>query len=167
MRREILQQDDPSEALMSKTALNGISAPNYGEKKSWANDLTNGAQLVSVRVLRNICQRHVTLNSKDQALWPCVARRITQDLETSEVLADEDVTQMTSEELHRTLDKPRKIRVEFYAHKNCDESSGSEEREEECAPRKLLDEVDEQRSLIETLLSLGVDQGAAMKMQLG
>ena len=65
-----------------EAALNGINAPRYGEKKSWANGLTNGAQLVSVRVLRNICQRHVTLNSKDQALWSCVARRITKDLET-------------------------------------------------------------------------------------
>jgi hypothetical protein len=82
-------------------------------------------------------------------------------LETGEVLADEDVTRMTKEELHRTLDRPRKIRVEFYAHLDSDEADRSEE--EECAPRKLLDTVDEQRSLIETLLSLGVDQGAAMK----
>ena len=58
----------------AENALNGISAPSYGEKKSWANDLTKGAQLVSVRVLRKICQRHVTLNSKDQALWSCVAK---------------------------------------------------------------------------------------------
>ena len=86
----------------AESALNGISAPSYGEKTSWANDLTKGAQLVSVRVLRNMCQRYVTLNSKDQALWSCVARRITKDLETGEVLADEDVTQMTKEELHWT-----------------------------------------------------------------
>ena len=112
---------------MSESALNGISAPSYGEKKSWANDLTNGAQLVSVRVLRNICQRHVTLNSKDQALWSCVARRITKDLETGEILADEDVTQMTKDELHRTLDKPRKIRVEFYAHLNDSDAEKSED----------------------------------------
>ncbi len=98
-----------------------------------------------------------------QALWPCVGRRITKDLETGEVLADENVTQMTKEELHRTLDKPPKIRIEFYSHSNSDEADGSEEEEEECAPRKLLDTVDEQRSLIETLLSLRVDQGAAMK----
>ena len=45
---------------------------------------------------------------------------------------------------------------------NCEEADGFEE-EEECAPRKLLDTVDEQRSLIETLLSLGADQGAAVK----
>ncbi len=82
MRGEVPQQGDPSDAMMShrvenaasaltgisaprkeQAALNGISAPSHGEKKSWANDLTNGAQLVSVRVLRNICQRHVTLNS--------------------------------------------------------------------------------------------------------
>ncbi len=143
MRREIFQQDDPSEAMMSEAALNGISAPKLDENKSWANDLINGAQLVSVRVLRNICQRHVTLNSKDQTLWSCVARRITKGLETGEVLADEDVTRMTKGELHRTLDKPRKIRVEFYAHLDSDEA----DREEECAPRKLLDAVDEQRSL--------------------
>jgi hypothetical protein len=133
MRREILQQDDPSEAMMSPraeesaTALTGISAPRLNENKSWANDLINGAQLDSVRILRNKCQRYVTLNRKDQSLWPCVARRITKDLETSEVLADENVTQMTNEELHRTLDKPRKIRVEFYAHLNCDEADRSEE----------------------------------------
>ena len=84
-------------------------------------------------------------------------------METGEVQADEDVTQMINEELHRTLDKPRIIRVEFYAHLNDDEADRSEEEEEECAPRKLLDTVDEQRSLIDTLLSLGVDQGAAMK----
>ena len=86
----------------AESAFNGISAPSYGEKKSWANDLTKGAQLVSVGVLRNVCQIYVTLNSKDQALWPCVARRITKALEIGEVLADEDVTQMTKEELHRT-----------------------------------------------------------------
>ena len=101
MRREILQQDDPSEAMMSETAFNGTSAPKLDENKSWANDLINGAQLVSVRILRNRCKKYVTLNRKDQGLWPCVARRITKDLETSEVLADEDVTQMTNEELHR------------------------------------------------------------------
>ena len=38
--------------LPQPIALNGTSAPGYGEKKSWANDLTKGAQLVSVRVLR-------------------------------------------------------------------------------------------------------------------
>ena len=60
--QEVPQQDDPSEARMSprvenaENALNGISAPSYGEKKSWANDLTKGAQLVPVRVLRNTCQ---------------------------------------------------------------------------------------------------------------
>jgi hypothetical protein len=86
----------PSEAPMSKTALNGISAPEPNKNISWSNEKTNGAQLVSVRVLRNLCQRYVTLNSKDQALWSCVARRITKDLETGEVLADEDVTQMTN-----------------------------------------------------------------------
>ena len=64
-------------------------------------------------------------------------------METGEVLADEDVTQMTKEELHRTLDKPRKIRVEFYAHLDDNKADGSEE--EECAPRRLLDAVDEQR----------------------
>ena len=127
------QETEPMEAMMSDTALKRISALKLDEKKSWANDLINEAPLVSVRILRNQCQRYVTLNRKDKHLWPCVARRITKDLETSEVLADEDVTQMTNEELHRTLDKPRNIRVEFYAHKNCDESSGSEE-EEECAP---------------------------------
>ena len=91
-----------ADTLEEEITLNEISAPRHCEKKSWANGLTNGAQLVSVRVLRNTCQRHVTLNSKDQSLWPCVARRITIDLETGEVLADEDVTQMTKEELHRT-----------------------------------------------------------------
>ena len=53
------------------------------------------------------------LNRADQALWPCVARRITKDLETGEVLADEDVTKITNDELHRALDKPRKLRVDF------------------------------------------------------
>ena len=133
MREEVSQQDDPSEAMKSprvenaEAALNGISAPSHGEKKSWANDLTKGAQLVSVRVLRNTCQKYVTLNSKDQALWPCVARRITKYLETGEVLGDEDVTQMTKEELHRTLDKPRKIRVEFNAHRTARHCRRTEE----------------------------------------
>ena len=68
---------------------------------------------------------------------------------------------MTNNELHRALDKPRKIRVDSYAHLNDYDADRSEE--EECAPIKLLDTVDEQRSLTETLLSLGVDQGAAMK----
>ncbi len=130
---------------MSESALNGISATETSKHISWSNDKINGAQLVSVRVLRNTCQRHVTLNSKDQALWSCVARRITKYLETGEVLADEDVTQMTKEELHRTLDRPRKIRVELYAHLNNNEAGRSEEKE--CAPRKLLDTVDEQKEL--------------------
>ena len=82
-------------------------------------------------------------------------------METREVLADEDVAQMTKEELHRTLDNPLKIRVEFYAHPDDDKADGSEE-DEECAPMKLLDTVDEQRILVETLLSLGADQGAAI-----
>ena len=168
MRGEVPQSYDPSEAMMSprvqesEIALTGISAPGLDEKKSWANDLINGAQLVSVRILRNKTQRYVTLNRKDQGLWPCVARRITKDLETGEVRADEDVTQMTTEKLHRTFDKPRKERVEFYAHLNGDDADRPEE-EEECAPTNLLDPVDEQRSLIETLLSLGVDQSAAAK----
>ena len=130
------------------TALNGISAPEINKNTSWSNEKINGAQLVSVRVLRNLCQRYVTLNTKDQALWSCVARRITKDLETGEVLADEDVTQLTKGELHRTLDKPRKIRVEFYAHLN---DSDADRSKEECDPRNLLDPVDEQRSLMETL----------------
>ena len=91
----------------AESAFNGISAQSHGEKKSWADDLTTGAQLVSVRVLRNMCQRYVTLNSKDQSSRSCVARRITKDLETGEVLADEDVTEMTKDKLHRTLDTPR------------------------------------------------------------
>ena len=90
--------------------------PQVQEKKSWANELTSGAQLVSTRVLRNKCQTYVTLNRNDQGLWPCVARRITKDLETGEVLADENVTDMINDELHRALDKPRKLRVDFYAH---------------------------------------------------
>ena len=87
-------------------------------------------------------------------------KRITKDLDTGEVLADDDVTQMTKAELHRTLDKPRRIRVEFNAHLG---DNQADESEDECAPRKLLDTVDEQRSLIETLLSLGADHGAAIK----
>ena len=132
----------------SETALNGISAPSPDDNNSWANELISGAQLVSTRVLRNKCQRYVMLNRKDQALWPCFARRITKDLETGEVLADEDVTQLAKGELHRTLDKPRKIRVEFYAHLNDSDAETSEE--EECDPRYLLDPVDEQRSLMVT-----------------
>ena len=129
----------PSEAMTSprveesETALSGISAPSPDENKSWANELISGAQLVPTRVLRNRCLRYVTLTNKDQALWSCVARRITKDLETSEVLADENVTHMTKEELHRTLDRPRKIRVEFYAHLNSDEADRSEEA---CAPNR-------------------------------
>ena len=95
----------------SETALSGISAPSTDEHKSWANELISGAQLVSTRVLRNKCQRYVTLNQNDQGLWPCVARRITKDLETGEVLADENVTEMRNDELQRALDKPRKLRV--------------------------------------------------------
>ncbi len=82
-------------------------------------------------------------------------------METGEVLADEDVTQLTKGELHRTLDKPRKIRVEFYAHLNDSDAEKSEE--EECDPRYLLDPVDEQRSIMETLISMGVEQGASNK----
>ena len=103
----------------------------------------------------------MTSNGKDQALWPCVARRITKDLETGEVLADEDVTKMTNDEPHRTLDKPRKLRIDFYAHS--EDYGVDQSEEEECESRNLLDPVDEHRSLIETLMNLGVDQGAATK----
>ena len=68
---------------------------------------------------------------------------------------------MTNDELHRTLDKPRKLRIDFYAHVN--DYDADKPEEEECDPRNLLDPVDEHRSLIETLISLGVDQGAATK----
>ena len=80
-------------------------------------------------------------------------------METGEVLADEDVTQLTKGELHRTLDRPRKIRVEFYAH--LIDSDAEKSDDEECDPRYLLDPVDERRSLVETLISMGVEQGAA------
>ena len=69
----------------------------------------------------------MTLNRKYQGLWQCVARRITKDLDTGEVWADEDVTKMTNDELHRTLDKPRKLRVDFYAHT---EGYGADQSEE-------------------------------------
>ena len=53
------------------------------------------------------------------------------------------------------------MRVDFYAHL---ENYGVGQSEEgECDSRNLLDPVDEHRSLIETLMNLGVDQGAATK----
>ncbi len=64
-------------------------------------------------------------------------------------------------ELHRTLDKPRKIRVEFYAELSDSDADRSEE--EEGDSRNLLGPVNEQRSLMETLISMGVEQGAANK----
>ena len=73
MREEISQQDDPSEAMKSprvenaRSALTGISAPRSDEKESWANTIINGAQLVSVRILRNKTQKYVTLNMKTKA----------------------------------------------------------------------------------------------------
>ena len=94
----------------------------------------------------------------DQALWPCVGRRITKDLETGEVLADEDVIGMSDDELRRPLDKPRKLRVEFHSSTS---SSWADVLDEEVSERFLLDPGDEQRNLVETLISLGADQGAA------
>jgi hypothetical protein len=59
------------------------------------------------------------------------------------------------------LDKPRKLRVDFYAH--LEDYGVDQSVEEECESRNLLDPVDEHRSLVETFMSLGVDQGAATK----
>ena len=96
-------------------ALNGSSAPSLDDEESWANEITAKAQLVATRVLQRESDRFVKLSNMDQALWPCVGRRITNDLETGEVIADEDVTRMREHELRRPLDKPRKLRVEFYS----------------------------------------------------
>jgi hypothetical protein len=87
-----------------------------------------------------------------------VGRRITKDLETGEVIADEDVTEMSEDELRRPLDKPRKLRIEFYSSSS---SSWADLLDEEVGERFLLDPVDEQRNLIETLIILGADQGVA------
>ena len=67
---------------------------------------------------------------------------------------------MDPKELHRLLDRPRKLRVEFYARTT---GSWADLLDEETGERKLLDPVDEQRNVLETLLSLGVDQGEAMQ----
>ena len=96
-------------------ALNGSSAPSPGDEESWANEITAKAQLVATRVLQRESDRFVKLSKMDQALWPCVGRRITKALETGEVIADEDVTGMSEDELRRPLDKPRKLRIEFYS----------------------------------------------------
>ena len=73
-------------------ALNGSSAPSPDEKKSWANEIIDKAQLVATRVLRRETDRFVKLSKSDQAPCSCVGRRVTKDLETGEVLADENLT---------------------------------------------------------------------------
>ena len=73
-------------------------------------------------------------------MWPCVERRITKDLETGEVIADEHVEHMDQKEIHRLLDRPRKLRVEFYARTT---GSWADLLDEEIGERKLLDPVDE------------------------
>ena len=90
---------------------------------------------------------------------------MTRDLKDGEVLADEEVTGMSDDEFRRPLDIPRKLRVklrvEFYSQTN---SSWADQLDEGLGDICLLDPVDEQRNLIETLISLGVDQGAAVQM---
>ena len=137
-----------------------MRAPGPEDEESWAKDIIAEAQLVSTRVLQRESDRFVKLNKIDQALWPCVGRRITKDLETGEVLADEDVIGMSDDELRRPLDKPRKLRVEFYSSTS---SSWADLLDEEVSDRFLLDPVDEQRNLVEMFISLGADQGAAAR----
>ena len=54
------------------------------------------------------------LRPEDEDRWQHVIRRITSDRDTGEVIADDDVRQMTDAELYAPLDRPRRLRVLFY-----------------------------------------------------
>ena len=156
------EKEPTTEMEKESNALNGSSAPSPEDEESLAEEIIVEAQLVSTRVLQGETDRFVKLNKMDQALWPCVGRRITKDLETGEVLADEDVVGMSEDELRRPLDKQRKLRVEFYSSTS---SSWADLLDEDASERFLLDPVDEQRNLVETLISRGADQGVTVDIR--
>ena len=56
----------------------------------------------------------IILASPDRYGWKQVYRRVTYDRDTEELLADERVEGMSSAQLCRELDKPRRLRVEFH-----------------------------------------------------
>ena len=60
-------------------------------------------------------KKYVTLPSRLTKFWPFVVRRVTTDLKTHRVLADEDVRNLTNKELHRALPVvgSTDIKVEF------------------------------------------------------
>ena len=68
-------------------------------------------------------ERFVTLSRHDRDHWQHVLRRVTYDRDTKELLADEHVQGMSTVQLYRALDRPRRLRVEFH-HNNKDTSGG-------------------------------------------
>ena len=61
-------------------------------------------------------KRFVSLPSRIVKYWPFVTRRVTFDLNSNRLLADEDVTTLTNNQLYRALPVvgSTDIRVEFY-----------------------------------------------------
>ena len=58
--------------------------------------------------------RHLTLTSAEAKAWLYARRRITTDLDTGEPISDDQVVGMSSAHLHRPLDKPRRLKIEFH-----------------------------------------------------
>ena len=54
---------------------------------------------------------HLTLTQAEDEVWQFVGRRITQDLDTDELISDDRVVGMSSKDLHRPLDKPRRLKI--------------------------------------------------------
>ena len=70
--------------------------------------------LLSVWVVDQPVSKFVDLDWRSQCLRPRVVWRRTADLDTGEVLEDVLVASMCRNELSRKLDRPRKLRVEFF-----------------------------------------------------
>ena len=66
-----------------------------------------------VRETDTLMKRHITVLRKGQAKWPTICRRITSDLDTGELISDEDPRGMQNDELYRALDKPRRLASSF------------------------------------------------------
>ena len=62
----------------------------------------------------DVVKRFIIVTRRDQERWKHVHRRVTYDRDTQELLADECVQNLKRSQLYRGLDKPRRLRVEFY-----------------------------------------------------
>ena len=68
-----------------------------------------------MRVTNEIKENYVTFMENNPQQWRLIARRRTSNRDTGEVLADEEnVQELTKEQLYRELEKPCRLKVELW-----------------------------------------------------